>query len=337
MSIESEPERVIEVARADLGLHAFVVIDSRRRGPAFGGIRRHAYPTPAAARRDACDLARAMTIKCALAQLPAGGGKTAIVDHPGLDRPRAYRALGEVIESLAGAYVCGPDLGTGPDELRHVRAATRFVNPAANDAGASTAAGVSAGLVGLLEALDGHGELARRRFAVQGLGAVGAACAARLCAAGATVFGHDPDPVAASAAARLGVVSTPPEDLWRVECDVWMPCALGGGLDGRRAAQLRARGVCGSANNQLADSGVARALADRSIAWAPDVCVNAGAVIEGVLTVTHGETPTVRAEVQAAIEAIRPRTRALVEQARAQRRTTLEVAFERALHMLRRY
>ena len=58
------------------------------------------------------------------------------------------------------------------------------------------------------------------------------------------------------------------------------PCALGGSIDDGTVATLRARIVCGGANNQLAHPGIEKQLADRGIVYAPDYLVNAGGVIQ---------------------------------------------------------
>src|SRR6185369_15681763 len=65
-SMAHTPEQVIEIEHAASGLHAFLVLDDTTLGPAAGGIRTRAYPSPADAQADAARLARAMTIKCAL-------------------------------------------------------------------------------------------------------------------------------------------------------------------------------------------------------------------------------------------------------------------------------
>lgn len=97
-------ERLVAVRDAPSGLRAVVAIDSTRRGPAFGGIRRRHYESEAAAVADACSLARAMSRKCALADLAAGGAKTVVLmPAPGAPDPRwpkAYRALGRAIDEL---------------------------------------------------------------------------------------------------------------------------------------------------------------------------------------------------------------------------------------------
>ena len=106
---------------------AFVAIHSTRLGPAFGGIRRWAYETPEDGLRDALDLARAMTLKCALAGVGGGGGKTVIVDRPGLDRAAAYRLVARHVELMAGRYYTGPDVGTEAADLEVVARHTDYV------------------------------------------------------------------------------------------------------------------------------------------------------------------------------------------------------------------
>jgi valine dehydrogenase (NAD+) len=64
------------------------------------------------------------------------------------------------------------------------------------------------------------------------------------------------------------------------DIDVYAPCALGGALNDTSAATLRAKIVCGGANNQLAHPGVEKQLAERGILYAPDYVVNSGGVIQ---------------------------------------------------------
>lgn len=332
----SDGARRIEVYDDALGLRATIAIHSTRRGPAFGGIRRARYESDAAAGHDAAKLAEAMTFKCALAGLDAGGAKT-VVRMPeasrDVDWPMAYRCLGEAIEALDGEYVCGPDVGTGPAELDAVRAVTRHVNPAANDAGRSTAAGVRAGLSAVLEALELP--VAGARVAVMGLGSVGGALATSLLSEGAEVFGADPDPEACARAEASGVTLVSPAAVLHHPCDVLMPCALGGILTRSEAERVRCRAVCGSANNQLATADAGWALHRRGILHAPDVVVSAGAVIEGVLTVQRGEEPTVRAAIAHTIGALQGVTARVLEAAAREDRPASVVARDLAEAALR--
>lgn len=319
-------ERLIAVQRPEVGLRAIIVLHSLQRGPAFGGIRRRSYRDEDAARADAMRLAESMSLKCALAGLEAGGGKTVLMDSPDLDRAGAYQALGDAIADLGGRYVCGPDVGTGEAQLEHLRARTQWVNPAGNDAGASTAAGVLAGLRGVLRVLDGDDGFGGRRYAVQGLGSVGLALARELRKTGSTVLAHDVNPAACAAARELGVTIVDAAELMRTQCDVFMPCALGGVLDERVVGELQCRAVCGSANNQLANRRASQALADSNILYAPDFCVNAGAVIEGVITVARGQDSGARAQVASTIDAISETTERILRQSVSEGRSTEAVA-----------
>ena len=141
------PEHVVEFTDPGLGIYGVIVVDALgASGRAFGGVRRMAYPDRASAYNDAARLARAMTHKCALANLPVGGAKTVLwVD--GDDREHvAYQRLAEEVARLDGAYVCGPDVGTDEARLAVVRARTPWVNPVGNDPAGRTAQGVFAGL-----------------------------------------------------------------------------------------------------------------------------------------------------------------------------------------------
>lgn len=320
-------QRMLAIQDRSVGLRAIVLLHSLARGPAFGGIRRVAYASEQAALADAKRLAHAMTLKCALADLPAGGGKTVILDGPELQREAAYELLGRAIERLGGDYVCGPDVGTGEADLEVLRRTTRWVNPAGNDAARSTAAGVLAGLRGLSRVVFGDENVGRRRYAIQGLGAVGSALAVALLEAGAQVSGWDVDAGARARARAAGVSVVDEARLLSEPCDVFMPCALGGVLTRDTCERASWRAVCGAANNQLADPGVAELLQQRGIAWAPDFVVNAGAVIEGVLTV-RAPGPDVGGRVERHIAAIADRCAELLERARVEQRSALAVALE---------
>lgn len=315
------------------GLKAIHVQHSTRLGPAFGGIRRAHYETEQDAWKDACRLAAMMSYKCAMAGLPAGGAKTVVLNHGGLKRQAAYVALGEYVESLGGRYVCGPDVGTGDEELGFVRSRTGYVNPGGNDPGASTARGVLAGIRGVLEYLDGDGSFSGRRFCVQGLGSVGLAVSRQLLGEGAIVSGHDPDSAAAQRAAAVGV-QVVQDDPWTRQCDVFVPCALGGVLTAEAVRDLRARGVCGSANNQLQDESLATLMRERGIVYAPDFVVNAGAVTEGVFTIQRGATDAVRREAARHIDGVQSTVLGLLREAESSGVSAHEAAMHEAKRRL---
>jgi leucine dehydrogenase len=263
------------------GLCAVLVIDDLSLGPAAGGIRTMPYPDLATMIAEASALARAMTRKCALAGLDAGGAKAVVLDHPGLDRPAAFRRLGLLVAELGGVFRTAGDLGTAPADLAAMAETCPYVH--ADERGLADA--VARGLLACLRACArARGrELAGLRVAVQGCGAIGGAVARALAAAGAVLLIADVDPQRArDLAAETGAKVHDPSDILFAPVDVLAPCAVGGVITADLAAATPAWAVCGAANNLLAAPDVAELLRARGILHVPDVVASAGAVIEGI-------------------------------------------------------
>ena len=72
------PEKIIEVYNAKVGMRGVLVLDNLSLGPGKGGIRM----TPSVDVNEVSKLARTMTWKCAMAELPFGGGKSGIIANP---------------------------------------------------------------------------------------------------------------------------------------------------------------------------------------------------------------------------------------------------------------
>jgi len=101
------------------GAESVVVIDNTALGPAIGGVRMSSSVSPTEVAR----LARAMTVKNAVAGLPHGGAKTGINVPVVLDaaaREGVIRAFARAIEHLV-AYIPGPDMGTDETAMAWVR------------------------------------------------------------------------------------------------------------------------------------------------------------------------------------------------------------------------
>ncbi|MBW2314123.1 MAG: Glu/Leu/Phe/Val dehydrogenase [Deltaproteobacteria bacterium] len=264
------------------------------RGPAQGGVRRWHYPALGEFLRDGLRLSHGMSRKNALAGLWWGGGKGLIAcEDPAVEtdaglRRTLYKEYGAFVASLRGAFVAAEDVGTRPDDVAAMFSRNRFVTcipPEFGGAGnpsPATAMGVFAAMEAALQVLGRPG-LAGQRVALQGCGQVGSALTARLLEAGAEVTAADPSPVACETLAKshpgacLTVRTVAPGDAGILfeDCDVLSPCALGGVLDAKTIPGVRAALVCGSANNQLGDERRDdRALAERGIAWVPDLLAN---------------------------------------------------------------
>lgn len=270
------------------GLRAFLGIHDTSAGPAFGGIRRWVYRDERQALLDCLRLSRAMTRKCALAGLPAGGAKIVILDRPDMDREAAYRHLGGVVENLGGRFYTGPDVGTGPLEMGWVAEHTRFAThpgpEGPGDLAGATAEGVHAGIAAALCHLDGEEDWPNRRIVIQGLGGVGARLARRLVREGATVVGAEVDPrVAREVALELDIELVDPAREFSMECDVFSPNALGGILHDVTVQKLKCRIVAGGANNVLAKALHGDQLHRRGVLYMPDFVINSGALIRGAI------------------------------------------------------
>lgn len=263
------------------GLRAILALDDLTLGPACGGIRTRRYDSPGDALLDAQRLASAMTLKCAIAGLPAGGGKTVVLDHPGLDRPAAFRKLGEHIAALGGMYRAAGDLGTTHDDLLHAAEKTRFVNTSGERLGAATGEGV----VNCIRAVAAERgtDVADLTVAVQGCGLIGAGVARLLHAAGATLIVADLDEgLAAALAGKVGGRAVATDEVLVTRCDIVAPCAVGGVLTREVVERMQAWAICGGANNQLRDDAALAALVERGIVYVPDFLASAGAVIDGI-------------------------------------------------------
>jgi leucine dehydrogenase len=285
-----EHEELVVRRGSRSGVEMVVAIHSTVLGPALGGARIWHYRSTADGVRDALRLSGAMTLKAAAAGLELGGGK-AVLCAPAAEPPtgearrRMLLDFGDLVESLDGRYITAEDVGCGAADLVTVRERTRHVTglPAeyggAGDPSPFTARGVEAAMRACLLHRFGRRGLAGTRVVIVGLGHVGGRLAWRLAEDGAELALCDIDPDRRRLASELGAEWLEPEDAMLAPCDVLAPCALGGAIDAANVDRLECEIVCGSANNQLADDGLADRLDAREILYAPDFIANAGGLI----------------------------------------------------------
>lgn len=268
------------------GLKAIVALHSTVLGPALGGTRFMAYPDDDSALRDVLRLSEGMTYKAAAAGLDHGGGKAVIVGDPHrLRSADLLLAYGRFVEDLGGAYITAADVGTGCADMDVIARSTSNVvgrsreAGGSGDSGVSTAIGVYRSMRAAVAVRLGADCLDGLRVGVEGAGKVGSRLVAMLVADGARVLVADPAPRALEEFRQMRNVTVVPS-LDGLDLDVYAPCALGATLTEESVGRLKARVVCGAANNQLATDAVDQALADRDIVWVPDYVANAGGLIQ---------------------------------------------------------
>jgi len=287
-----EHERVSITVGERSALPVIVAVHSTALGQAVGGCRLWRYQDWRDGLEDALRLSEAMTLKCALAGLPLGGGKSVIALAPGSEltaerRRAAMLDLGDAVDAFGGSYGVGEDVGTTAEDMLIARERTRYAYCLPESEGGSgepsepTAVGVRAAIGVTLARALGTADVSGLRISIIGLGQVGSRVARRLAADGADLLVTDIDASKRELADELGATWTDTDAALRADADVVVPAALGGILTPASVTELRCAAIAGPANNQLADDGVADALHARGILWAPDFVVNAGGVIYG--------------------------------------------------------
>lgn len=320
------------------GLDGVIVIHSTTLGPGAGGCRLWDYPDRDQAFTDAFRLAEGMSYKNAMAGLPFGGAKAVLRRPDGpFDRTALFAAFGRAVATLGGRYVTAEDVGTTVADMHEVARETRHV---AGLAAVGAAAGgdpspwTAAGVFGAIEAGAAFAlgcDLKGLTVAVQGTGNVGGELCRRLADAGARLVIADVAPGRRDRLATiLGARVVGAETIASVDCDIFVPCALGGVLDEPAVGAMKARLVCGGANNQLAAPGVAGLLRDRGITYVPDYVANAG----GIVSVSAEYLGESAASVATRVAQIGPRVTAILEEAARRGLSPATVADETAERLI---
>lgn len=280
-------EKVLLWQNEDVGLRAVLAIHSTVLGPAAGGTRMWTYASDLDAIEDAMRLARGMTYKYAAAGVNLGGGKVVIIGDPKTQKSEMlFRALGRFINNLRGEYLTGEDVGTTLQDMDYIRMETPYVitlsqeSGGAGPIGGATAFGVLQAMKACAEETWGSANLKGRRIIVQGLGAVGYPMVEYLVKEGADVNIADIDSARVSQVQRdFGAHPVDTRDIFSTNAEIYCPCALGGILNDETLPQLRAKIICGSANNQLRAEHHGDELHTRGILYAPDYIANAGGTV----------------------------------------------------------
>lgn len=283
---------------------------SLARGPAKGGVRFSARATL----DDVRALAMWMTWKCALFDLPFGGGKGAIaVDPPQLDPDeyeRVVRRYARAIAPIVGPDVDipAPDLGSGEREMGWMMDAaggaaagwdivTGKPLELGGSAGRAGATSIGVATVTMLALQNVGIQLEEASIAIQGFGKVGRRAALELERAGAKVVavsdvrgavravdGLDIVRLAEHAERTGSVDGFPGGDAVRgsavltEDVDVVIPAALEGVITHENADRIRARVIVEGANGPVT-SVAEEALRRRGVLIVPDILANGGGVV----------------------------------------------------------
>ncbi len=293
-----EHEQVIFCHNKDVGLKAIIAVHNTALGPSLGGTRMWNYKSEEEALIDVLRLSKGMTYKAAAAGLNLGGGKAVIIGDPKTMKTEAmFRAFGRFVNALNGRYITAEDVGTTVREMEYIFMETPWVTGIPKAFGGSgdpspyTAHGVLMGIKASVKEKLGSDSLRGVRIAVQGLGNVGYHLVEYLAKEQAQITVADIDPEKVKkVAAQFGCVVVSTDEIMSVDCDVFTPCALGAVINDQTINRIKAKIVCGGANNQLAEARHGDMLRELGILYAPDYVTNAGGLMN-VFVELEGYSP----------------------------------------------
>ena len=333
-------EQVIFVTDAGADLRGIIAIHNTVLGPAAGGCRMQPYEGVDDALNDVLRLSRGMTLKNAVAGLPLGGGKCVIIADPNSpDKKARLQAMARHVQRLGGRYWTAIDVGVSSEDADVMAEACDYIFARASEypdgfnPSHFTAFGGFNGIRAVAKYLRGSDDLRGLRVAVQGVGATGADLTERLVQHGAVVTIADVNERAVALVVdKHSVSAVDPNLIHALDVDVFAPCALGAVLNDTTIPELKARAVCGLANNQLERSDHGQQLFDRNIAYVPDFVVNAGGMM-GASTLIFSKPD--REKALADIEGIFTTVIQILERSRDEGKSSADIAEEMALSRIR--
>ena len=281
---------------AKTGLKAIIAVHNLKRGPAIGGCRFVAYASADLAIEDALRLARMMSFKAAINNLPHGGAKAVLIKPKVIKDYDAYfEKYGEFVNELGGRYLTAIDSGTSPREMDIIARRTAYVTctsgtDSAKDPSPLTALGVLRGIEAAVQFKLNRNSLDGVHVAIQGVGHVGYPLARDLKEKGAILTVADTNQQAVKRCVdEFGAKVCQPQEIYDVAADVFAPCALGAVLNLKTIERLKVKVIAGAANNQLAHAHYSTLLHERGILYAPDFLINAGGLIQVAVVYDHGD------------------------------------------------
>lgn len=240
------------------------------------------YASTDEALADVLRLSRTMTYKNALVSLNVGGGKAVIIGDPKVDKTEVlFRAFGRYVDSLGGRYITAEDVGTDVNDMENIYLESQFVtgvhqvHGGSGDPAPFTAYGALQALMAAMRFKFGHEEVGKTSIAVQGLGHIGMELVKLLRDRGAKLYVTDLDSALVDrAVSDFGAEAVKPDEIHEVNADVFAPCALESAINADTLPRIKARIICGTANNQLSSLEIGDELHARGILYAPDYAVN---------------------------------------------------------------
>ena len=273
-------ERVIHVTHETTKLDCIIAIHNTNLGPALGGVRSWIYKNFDEQLNDVTRLAEAMSLKNSICGINFGGGK-ATINLKGIKKTSdLYRSYAEAVEYLKGDYLTAGDVNTFKEDLVECSKVTKHVYGINVETSAPTSRGIFNAIKCINNFINGTNSVKGTHVAISGVGKVGGKLAKLLANAGAKITAASINQDLINELKKeIKISEEKPENLFKTNCDIISPCALGGAINTINKNYLKCTAIVGAANNQLDKSETAEWLFKNKIIYAPDYLVNAGGVI----------------------------------------------------------
>ncbi|MEX2054151.1 MAG: Glu/Leu/Phe/Val dehydrogenase dimerization domain-containing protein [Candidatus Colwellbacteria bacterium] len=359
------PEKVIRVYDPSIGMEGFLVIDNTLAGPGKGGFRM----TPDVSAGEVFRLARAMTLKNVLADVPFGGAKAGIVWQGAKEdlelKEKYIRSFAKALKPFLGKeYISAPDVNVGEREIRWFvdeagdwNAATGKPADYCTRSGFSKKCGIphEVGSTGYgvayatKEAAEVLGmNIQGARVAIHGFGNVAMFAHKFLTDMGAvtvaisnskfTLFnskGLDKEFLDEVVSGKAKLEDYPGEKLsldefWKIESDILIPASVTDVINETNKDLIKTRLIVEGANIPMKEI-IENELFNKGIAIVPDIVANSGGVISSYAEYKGFGNEKMFSLVK---EKISPITKRVMEESLERKANPREVALDIALERL---
>jgi len=359
---EFGPEMVVEIYDSKNKMKGILIIDNTSRGPGKGGIRM----TPTVNVEEVFRLARTMTWKTAMADLPFGGAKSGIIANPNKitkeEKFELIRIFARKLRFLSPSmYVAAPDINTTEEEMAVY----------AKENGLKSVTGKPADMGGIPHELGSTGfgvyhstktavehvgmDIKGIKFGIEGFGNVGVFASKYITEAGGKLIavsdskgaiynpqGIDFEKLKEVKAKTGSVTNYKPGEildgkkLFELPVDVLIPAALPDVINKSNVNSVQAKIIVEAANIPIKED-VEETLHWRKILVVPDFVANAGGVISSYVEFINGTTEDMFRMVE---EKIKKNTELVLKRADKEnvkpRDAAVNIAKERVLNAMKR-
>ncbi|MCK5684479.1 leucine dehydrogenase [bacterium] len=272
-----------------VSLKCIIAINNTTLGPAVCSCKIFDYGSFDEAINDALNIAAFNTYGAALMRRDVGGGSIIMWGDPDVVKSEMYfRTLGAFINKLNGKIYVTGESGTSSLDLFDIKRESQYVlglpeiYGGSGNTSVSTAKGVLQGIKAAVKELFDKSDIKGLKVAIQGVGKVGSQLVKVLVSRGADVTITDLkyDKVKDMQDKYPGITCVKPADIFKVDCDVFSPCAFNNSITSENINDLQCKIIAGATNCVLESCDLYEVLREKGIWLIPGFIINSGEIIQ---------------------------------------------------------